>query len=76
MGEVKEAYSLIKKGFTKAIPNGLMRSMTPDLLQRVIEGDGDLTVEKIKKITRYSSCDDSMEEVKRFWRVLGTFDNR
>lgn len=50
--------------------------MSPELVQRVIEGDGDLTAEKIKKITRYSCCDESMEDIKRFWRVLETFDKR
>jgi hypothetical protein len=36
-----------------------MRSITPELLQKIIEGDGDLSVEKIKKITRYSCCDEN-----------------
>jgi HECT-domain (ubiquitin-transferase) len=58
------------------MPPSMLRSATLFNLQFVIEGDGTVTVEKLRRITKYSCCTEDQEEVKMFWRVLETFDNR
>lgn len=54
----------------------MLRHTNAFILQLTIEGDSDITADKLKKITKYYDCDESYETIKRFWRVLGTFDNR
>ena len=52
---------------------GLISYLTADAIEIRACGSKEVSIERLKSITSYSSCGESHEVVQRFWRIFESF---
>ncbi|KAG8437018.1 hypothetical protein GDO86_007920 [Hymenochirus boettgeri] len=75
MEESKEQIGALRTGLLKVVPQAVLDLLTWQELERRVSGDPEITVEALKKLTRFDELDPKDLRVQYFWEALNNFTN-
>ncbi|KAM4641143.1 E3 ubiquitin-protein ligase HECTD3 isoform 2-T3 [Discoglossus pictus] len=73
--ESKEQIAALRAGLLKVVPQAVLDLLTWQELERRVCGDPEITVEALKKLTRFEDLELSDIRVQYFWEALNNFTN-
>lgn len=73
--ESKEQYKAIVDGFDAIFKSTYLKMISWQDLEEKVVGSSEVDVARLKEMTQYKNCSASHEVVKRFWKVLQSFEN-
>ncbi|TFK01725.1 E3 ubiquitin-protein ligase HECTD3 [Platysternon megacephalum] len=73
--ESKEQIAAMQAGLLKVVPQAVLDLLTWQELEKKVCGDPEVTVDALKKLTRFEDFEPSDTRVQYFWEALGNFTN-
>ncbi|XP_053105548.1 E3 ubiquitin-protein ligase HECTD3 isoform X2 [Hemicordylus capensis] len=73
--ESKEQIAAMQAGLLKVVPQAVLDLLTWQELEKKICGDPEVTVEALKKLTRFEDFEPSDNRIQCFWEALNNFTN-
>ncbi|KAM9326144.1 E3 ubiquitin-protein ligase HECTD3 [Gastrophryne carolinensis] len=73
--ESKEQVEAIQAGLLKVIPQAVLDLLTWQELEKKVCGDPEISVEALKKLTRFEDLEATDTRVQYFWEALNNFTN-
>ncbi|KAJ6659445.1 hypothetical protein lerEdw1_018679 [Lerista edwardsae] len=73
--ESKEQIAAMQAGLLKVVPQAVLDLLTWQELEKKICGDPEVTVEALKKLTRFEDFEPSDTRIQCFWEALNNFTN-
>ncbi len=73
--EAKEQYKALVKGFDEIFRSSYLKMISWQDLELKIVGNEEIDIERLKEMTQYKNCTANHDVVKRFWKVLASFEN-
>ncbi|XP_030061835.1 E3 ubiquitin-protein ligase HECTD3 [Microcaecilia unicolor] len=73
--ESKEQIAAIQAGLLRVVPQAVLDLLTWQELEKSVSGDPEVTVEALKKLTRFEELEQSDPRVQYFWEALNNFTN-
>ncbi|KAJ1169518.1 hypothetical protein NDU88_001411 [Pleurodeles waltl] len=75
MEESKEQIAAMQAGLLKVVPQAVLDLLTWQELEKKVCGDPEITVEALKKLTRFEDLEPTDTRVQYFWEALNNFTN-
>ncbi|KAM9322367.1 E3 ubiquitin-protein ligase HECTD3-like [Pholidichthys leucotaenia] len=75
MEESKQQIAAMQAGLLKVVPQAVLDLLTWQELEKKVCGDPEITVEALKRLTRYEDLEQSDVRVQYFWEALSNFTN-
>lgn len=75
MEESKQQIAAIQTGLLKVVPQAVLDLLTWQEVEKKICGDPEITVEALKRLTRYEDLEQSDVRVQYLWEALTNFTN-
>lgn len=75
LNESKDQYQSILKGFEQTFSTSYLKVLSWQDLELKVVGNEEIDLERLKEITTYSKCSATHDVIKRFWKVLASFEN-
>ncbi|XP_069050124.1 E3 ubiquitin-protein ligase HECTD3 [Lepisosteus oculatus] len=73
--ENREQIAAMQAGLVKVVPQAVLDLLTWQELEKKVCGDPEITVEALKRLTRYEDLEQSDERVQYLWEALTNFTN-
>ncbi|KAM4722366.1 E3 ubiquitin-protein ligase HECTD3 [Rhinophrynus dorsalis] len=73
--ESKEQIGALQAGLLKVVPQAVLDLLTWQELERRVCGDPEISVEALKKLTRFEDLEPTDIRVQYFWEALNSFTN-
>lgn len=73
--EAKEQYKAIIEGFDVTFKSSFLKMISWHDLELKIVGNEEIDIDRLKDMTQYKNCTANHDVVKRFWKVLASFEN-
>ncbi|XP_028902461.1 E3 ubiquitin-protein ligase HECTD3 [Ornithorhynchus anatinus] len=73
--ESKDQVAAMQAGLLKVVPQAVLDLLTWQELEKKVCGDPEVTVEALKKLTRFEDFEPSDTRVQYFWEALNNFTN-
>ncbi|XP_024618695.1 E3 ubiquitin-protein ligase HECTD3 isoform X2 [Neophocaena asiaeorientalis asiaeorientalis] len=73
--ESKEQVSAMQAGLLKVVPQAVLDLLTWQELEKKVCGDPEVTVDALRKLTRFEDFEPSDTRVQYFWEALNNFTN-
>ncbi|XP_077190058.1 E3 ubiquitin-protein ligase HECTD3 [Paroedura picta] len=73
--ESKEQIAAMQTGLLKVVPQAVLDLLTWQELEKKVCGDPEVTVEALKKLTRFEDFEPSGTRIQYFWEALNNFTN-
>ncbi|KAE8609931.1 hypothetical protein XENTR_v10011949 [Xenopus tropicalis] len=73
--ESKEQIGALQAGLLKVVPQAVLDLLTWQELEKRVCGDPEITVEALKKLTRFGDIEQTDTRVQYFWEALNNFTN-
>ncbi|ETE72039.1 E3 ubiquitin-protein ligase HECTD3, partial [Ophiophagus hannah] len=75
LNESKEQIAAMQAGLLKVVPQAVLDLLTWQELEKKVCGDPEVTVEALKKLTRFEDFEPSDTRIQYFWEALNNFTN-
>lgn len=75
LNEAKGQYQSILKGFEQTFSTSYLKVLSWQDLELKVVGNEEVDIERLKEITTYSKCSATHDVIKKFWKVLTSFEN-
>ncbi|KAL9063353.1 MAG: hypothetical protein Q9157_008284 [Trypethelium eluteriae] len=72
---IEGAFTAFSSGFFTCIDKTNLKILTPEVLQLLVEGDGEVDVDVLEDAAEYESIDRSHPLIRGFWRIVKAYDN-
>ncbi|XP_077824213.1 E3 ubiquitin-protein ligase HECTD3 isoform X3 [Macaca mulatta] len=73
--ESKEQVAAMQAGLLKVVPQAVLDLLTWQELEKKVCGDPEVTVDALRKLTRFEDFEPSDSRVQYFWEALNNFTN-
>lgn len=73
---VRPQYEAFARGFRSVLHPKSLTLLSPNLLQKLVEGVQEIDISELKRATRYVGWDPSHKTVKDFWSIVRKYDDR
>jgi len=71
---VQKQFEAFKEGFKHLCPTNFISICTPGEIQKIILGEEEIDMERLKNVTIYKECDQNTRVVKWFWEIVSQYD--
>uniref|UniRef100_A0A803SYN1 HECT domain E3 ubiquitin protein ligase 3 n=1 Tax=Anolis carolinensis TaxID=28377 RepID=A0A803SYN1_ANOCA len=75
LNESKEQIAAMQAGLLKVVPQAVLDLLTWQELEKKVCGDPEVTVEALKKLTRFEDFEPPDTRIQYFWEALNNFTN-
>lgn len=73
--ESKEQYKAILHGIDVTFKSAYLKMISWQDLEYKVVGEQIIDIDRLKKMANYISCSEKHDTIKKFWRVLASFNN-
>ncbi|XP_052100156.1 probable E3 ubiquitin-protein ligase HERC1 isoform X2 [Mytilus californianus] len=73
--EMNQQAAAVREGMSWIIPVPLLTLLTPKNLEQLVCGMEEMSVDVLRKVTRYRGIDEKLDVITWFWEVLESFSN-
>jgi E3 ubiquitin-protein ligase HECTD2 len=71
---VQKKFEAFREGFNLLCSGNLLSLCRPEEIQKMILGEEEIDIDRLRGVTTYKNCDADVQVVKWFWEVVGEYN--